>query len=223
MPIFKTKNENFFKKWSPEMAYVLGFFAADGNLTIGERGNYYLEFNSIDRDIIEKIKNILGPSYKIGIRKRNKNWKDSFRIQIGSKIMCYDLVNLGFTPNKSKRLNFPKMPVKYWHHFIRGYFDGDGYAFSGIYKRNNRPSKNRVLFSGFISGTRRFLEKLRIVLMRLAKIEGGTLYYSQGFRLTFSIKDSLRLYKFLYKDIDTGLYLARKKEVFEKYLNAVVA
>ena len=28
MPISKTLNQDFFKTWSPEMAYVLGFFAA---------------------------------------------------------------------------------------------------------------------------------------------------------------------------------------------------
>ncbi len=200
------------------MAYVLGFFAADGNLTLGKRGNHYLEFNSTDKDIIEKIRNAFSSNYKIGVRKRNDNWKDSFRIQIGSKIICYDLVNLGFMPNKSKRLNFPKVPIKYLHHFIRGYFDGDGYVFTGVYKRNNRPSKNKILSSGFISGTRDFLEKLRIVLAKRAKIEGGTLYYSQGFRLTFSIKDSLRLYKFLYKGISNGLYLSRKKQIFEDYI-----
>ena len=223
MPIFKNKNENFFKKWSPEMAYVLGFFAADGNLTLGKRGNHYIEFTSCDRDIIEKIKAILGSNHKISERKsRKENQRNSFRIQIGSKIMSYDLINLGFVSNKSKRLAFPRVPIKYLQYFIRGYFDGDGYVFTGIYKRNNRPSKNRVLFSGFISGTKSFLEKLRVVLAKRIKIKGGTLYYSHGFRLTFSIKDSLQLYKFLYKDIDNGLYLARKKKVFEKYLNGVV-
>ena len=58
-PMFRAVQHDFFKKWSSEMAYVLGFFAADGNLTIGKRGNYYLEFNSTDKDIIEKIRSFL--------------------------------------------------------------------------------------------------------------------------------------------------------------------
>ena len=56
MPIFKRKNEDFFKKWTPEMAYVLGFFTADGNMIKNKRGSHFIEFYSTDRDIIEKIK-----------------------------------------------------------------------------------------------------------------------------------------------------------------------
>jgi len=44
MPIYKTKNENFFKKWTPEMAYVLGFFAADGSMVKNKRGACFIEF-----------------------------------------------------------------------------------------------------------------------------------------------------------------------------------
>jgi len=56
MPIFRTKNEDFFKKWSPEMAYVLGFFAADGNMLKNRRGAHFMEFTSTDKDIIVKIR-----------------------------------------------------------------------------------------------------------------------------------------------------------------------
>lgn len=56
MPIYKTKNENFFKKWTTEMAYVLGFVAADGCLTETKRGTHFLDLQSIDKELIEKIK-----------------------------------------------------------------------------------------------------------------------------------------------------------------------
>jgi hypothetical protein len=48
MPIYRAKNENFFKKWSPEMAYVLGFFTADGNMLKNKRGAHFIEFNTTD-------------------------------------------------------------------------------------------------------------------------------------------------------------------------------
>jgi len=38
MPIPKTKNEDFFKNWTQEMAYVLGFFTADGNMIKNNKG-----------------------------------------------------------------------------------------------------------------------------------------------------------------------------------------
>src|SRR3989338_4819696 len=37
-------NVGFFKKWSSEMAYVLGFFAADGCMYINPRGSRYFCF-----------------------------------------------------------------------------------------------------------------------------------------------------------------------------------
>ncbi len=224
MPIIKNKNENFFKKWSPEMAYVLGFFAADGNLTVGRRGNHYLEFTSCDRDIMEKIKTILESDNKISERKSLKNnHKNSFRIQIGSKILFRDLIFRGFTTNKSKAMVYPEIPDQYFPDFVRGYFDGDGHVTTGIYPKKGRPTDIRLLLCGFTSGTKNFLERLWINLIKQGIVRGGTLYYSRGYRLNFSINDSLGLYKFLYNGVDNGLYLARKKQVFEKYINAVVA
>lgn len=218
MPIFRNKNDNFFKKWSPEMAYVLGFFAADGNLTVGKRGNHYIEFTSCDREILEKIKKRLNSNHKISGRKRNKRWETAYRLQLGSKEMFNDLFNLNFRPNKSKNLSYPKVSNKYFRDFVRGYFDGDGHVISGLYKRKDRNTKSRLLFSSFTSGTGSFLEKLKADLIKNKIIKGGTLYYSKGFRLNFSINDSLGLYEFLYKDLNNDLYLSRKKKVFEKYM-----
>jgi 5'-3' exonuclease len=85
MPIHRSLNHDFFKKWSPEMAYVLGFITADGNLNVGRRGNCYLEINSTDKDILEKIKSALDSDHLVSSRKRHRKWKQSFRIQIEVK------------------------------------------------------------------------------------------------------------------------------------------
>jgi len=137
--------------------------------------------------------------------------------------MFCDLSKLGFTPNKSKKLVYPEIPQQCFQHFVRGYFDGDGHVTTGIYKKKDRINKNRLIFSGFTSGTKKFLEQLKRNLTKYHIVRGGTLYYSRGYRLNFSISDSLGLYKFLYKSLDNNLYLIRKRKVFEKYLNAVVA
>jgi hypothetical protein len=52
MPIFKTKNENFFKNWTPEMAYVLGFFTADGSMIRNKRGAHFIEFQITDKNLL---------------------------------------------------------------------------------------------------------------------------------------------------------------------------
>lgn len=218
MPIYKTKNENFFKKWSSEMAYVLGFFTADGNMIKNKRGACFIEFQIIDKSLLEKIRELLQSNHKITSRKRNDKWKTSYRLQIGSKIIFNDLLELGLTPNKSKTINLPKIPNKYFSHFVRGYFDGDGNVTVSKFIRADRNNKKSItILSGFTSGSEKLLKELHIKLKKLANISGGTFYYHKGYRLYFSVKDSTMLYRFLYKDVQNNLYLARKKKKFEKY------
>ena len=49
MPVYKQVNHQFFHKWNPTMAYVLGYFAADGCMIKNKRGAHYIEFTSIDK------------------------------------------------------------------------------------------------------------------------------------------------------------------------------
>lgn len=113
----------------------------------------------------------------------------------------------------------PNIPNKYFHHFTRGYFDGDGNVTVSKYIRADRNNKkSRTILSGFISGSKKFIKKLRINLKKMAGIEGGTLYYhAKGYRLYLSVNDSLILYKFMYKNLKNDLFLVRKKKIFEKY------
>ncbi|SDL68990.1 hypothetical protein SAMN05216244_0412 [Sediminibacillus halophilus] len=46
-----------------------------------------------------------------------------------------------FQPNKSSILEFPTVPEPFMHHFIRGYFDGDGYV-NQQFLANYEESKN---------------------------------------------------------------------------------
>ena len=219
MPIYRTKNENFFKKWSPEMAYVLGFFAADGCMIKNNRGAHFIEFHITDKDILEKIKDLLGSNHKIATRDRhNPNWKIGYRLQIGSKEIFNDLKNLGMMPRKSNIIRMPSVPNEYLNHFVRGYFDGDGHVSASEYQKKDRKNKSKLIITGFTSGSRKFLEDLRILLKHNADTHGGTLYYTQGYRLCFSIHDSLRLYNFMYKN-GKDLFLERKKSIFEHYFD----
>ena len=219
MPIQKTKNENFFKQWSPEMAYVLGFFTADGCMIKNKRGGHFIEFYIADRNILIKIRKILNSNHKISVRKTRDAWKTAYRLQIGSKIMFEDLLSLGLTSNKSKNVRLPFVPEKYFYHFVRGYFDGDGNVYGGHYKRANRNDKiSTTLLSGFTSGSFIFLEQLQQKLKKYAGIIGGSLHERSGaYRLYYSVKDSCKLYEFMY-NTEGDLFLLRKKKIFEKYI-----
>ena len=104
MPIFRTLNQDFFKKWSSQMAYLLGYIAADGTVSIGKRGNCYLAIESIDKELPSMLKKAMGAGHKISVFKRRKEWRTVYRLQIGSKTVVGDLKNLGIVPKKTKRL-----------------------------------------------------------------------------------------------------------------------
>jgi len=221
MPILKTRNEGFFKKWTPKMAYVLGFFCADGSMIKNKRGACFIEFQITDKDLLLKIKKLLAPKHKISIRERNTKWQTVYRLQIGSRMIFNDLLKLGLCPKKSKRIKLPNVPRKYFSHFVRGYFDGDGNVTICTYKRKARNDKlTTVLQSGFTSGSKEFLADLEDKLLKEKVVKGGTLYYSSnGWRLYFSINDSKKLYRYIYKDsVKNKLFLNRKKIIFEKFI-----
>ncbi|MDE1919118.1 MAG: LAGLIDADG family homing endonuclease [Patescibacteria group bacterium] len=70
MPVHRDLNHDFFKTWSPEMAYVLGFFAADGSMIRNKRDGHFIEFTITDRIVLEMIRNAVGSTHKIQKRKR---------------------------------------------------------------------------------------------------------------------------------------------------------
>ncbi|MBI2099655.1 hypothetical protein HYT45_04615 [Candidatus Uhrbacteria bacterium] len=222
MPIYKAKNENFFKTWTPEMAYVLGFFAADGNLTLGKRGNHFIEFTSCDKEIIEKIREVMGCTHKISSRERNERWKTSYRIQIGSKIIFDDLIKLGLTPNKSLTLKLPEIPKDYLPHFLRGYFDGDGSITVGYFKKRGRKSKSLAVMTRFTCGSKPFLLPLKGQINKLLGTKGSILYYAGAWHLAYGKKDSQKLFSFMYSKSgkDDLIYLDRKYKIYQR---AVVA
>ncbi len=199
------------------MAYVLGFFTADGNMIKNKRGAHFIEFQITDKDLLEKIRDLLKSNHKITVRKRNKNYKTSYRLQIGSKIIFNDLLKLGLTPNKSKTIKLPKIPNKYFSYFVRGYFDGDGNVTFGFFKKSDRKNKSPILFTRFTSGSKDILETLKEKLSKIINTKGG-LYCSKekAWRLNYSTNDSKKLFKFMYlnNNIKDLIYLERKYNIY---------
>jgi intein-encoded DNA endonuclease-like protein len=216
MPIRAIYNKDFFKEWSAESAYVLGFFCADGNLVKTKRGTHYIAWYSADKTVIQGIRRVVNSSHKIS--QKQSVTGSCFRLQIGSKEWFNDFLRLGIYPNKSRRMRLPIIPREYLRHFIRGYFDGDGNVWLG-YIHNDRPTPTLTLQVSFTSGSHDFLEDLRGVLQGEG-ISKGSLFHSKTAnfsRLSFSVRDALKIYEIMYT---TGhkLFLKRKKVVFEKFV-----
>lgn len=208
-------NEHFFEKWSSDMAYILGFFAADGCLTKNsKRRNYYLEFVSTDLDILQKIKRVMMADQGVTKKIRSTNLslvKQGYRIQIGSKKLFIDLISLGMVSNKSKTLKLTKIPDPYFSDFVRGFFDGDGYSNYCVYYARDRAKMRTTLLSGFACGSRNFLEGLKGNLNRLACLEGGSISsHNNNFALAYSVRDTRKLFNYMYNDLSRNIFLERK-------------
>lgn len=202
------------------MAYVLGYIAADGTITIGKRGNYYLEIQSIDVELLQMVKRALAAEHTITSRRRNPHHHVVYRLQIGSKIIVQDLIAIGMAPNKTRRLPFPHVPDQFLRDFIRGYFDGDGNIFSAIYNRTDRRhGKIHYLRVLFTSCSKVFLIALKNFLTKQADMSPGKLKSTGNyFRLHYYRKiDVIKFYHFLYNHHPT-LYLSRKFVYFKKAL-----
>ena len=224
MPIYKKVNKNFFKTWTPEMAYVLGFFAADGSMIKNSRGAHFIEFQICDRETLEQIKNVMGSAHKISIRKpRGKNWKTSYRLQIGSKEIFEGLLKLGFTPSKTKTLTLPNIPKNFFGDFIRGYFDGDGNVYFKKHFAKDRNKERWIFATRFTSGAKSFLTNLHVALKPYGLKKGFILTKSneRGFELVFSHHDSLALYKLMYNNRACSLEMKRKRKTFERAIKVL--
>ena len=220
VPIYKSVDKDFFKIWTREMAYVLGFFSADGYITVNKRGGQFWCIQITDKKLLEQIRKAIGSEHKISARPRNRNESALYRLQIGSIEMCDDLRKLGFSERKTKSLAVLNVPDKYFADFARGYFDGDGSVWVGFVHKE-RITKLLAIRTIFTSCSKGFLEILKSKLEK-NKITNGVLRKGKGnyCRLTYSIHGSLKLYDFMYnhniKDLG-GLYLNRKKKIFDKF------
>ena len=204
-------NESFFDEWSPTMAYVLGFWFADGYMR--KDRSYRILFFSNDLQILRSIRGAMRSTHPIRKRKDDQCWD----INICSKKLFQQLERLGGIRRKSKIITFPRIPSPYMRDFIRGYFDGDGSVFFVRYTRTKDKRRARELRTNFTSGSREFLESLMKVLqyeidLSLKKI--GVFNKGSSLKLGYGLRDSAALLRDMYyKNFPIGLY---RKALFVK-------
>lgn len=213
--------ETFFDIWNPDMAYVLGYFAADGSMYQNKRGSCYIAFTSTDRDLIAQVKNIMKVSNRIEVyqAKEKPNQKLRYTLQIGSKSIFGKLLKLGFTPNKSLTLKFPPVSDDLIGHFLRGYFDGDGCASFVYYKRKNRKNLQRILNMRIRCGSKEFIQILQNKLAEIKHTKGLLYFHSGAYELVYRAKDVIKLYSFAYPTLVVPC-LKRKRDILIKGLKA---
>lgn len=189
-------NQDYFKTWTRNMAYMFGFWFADGCIYRGRM--FDITVHKKDRYILKKFAEELQYEGKL----YDYVDRQVARIDFSCKVIYDDIVALGGKECKSLDCKFPEVPEEYLSDFIRGYFDGDGCAC--IYKGNK-------FCTSFASGSPDFLSALHKILKEKAGIVGGS---QSDFKLSFGKRDSKLLGQFMYKN-NPELYLKRK---FDKFL-----
>ena len=190
-------NQDYFKTWSSNMAYVLGLWFADGCIYGGKI--FDITLHAKDKYILKQVAKELeyeGQLYDYVDRQ-------AARLNFSCVVIYDDIINLGGCENKSKVVRFPKVPKEYLADFIRGYFDGDGCVMN---------LKGKRLNSAFTSGSKAFLDELLKILQNEAGIEGGS-YDASSQSLRFGKRDTIRLGQYMYKN-NPELFLQRKRIKF---------
>lgn len=189
-------NEDFFKTWSNNMAYILGFFIADGVIV---KNCQTVSISQKEKEILEDIKKEIKSNHPLCI---NKN-TGVFMLNLNSKIMKNDLINIhGITPCKSYDVQFPYVPEEFLHHFIRGYFDGDGYV---------NYQKYTV---SFVGGSHNFMQSLSEILYE-QNFHPNFINKDTHYRVILSGRRTIKLFSdWIYKEKE--LFLQRKYEVFQQ-------
>lgn len=190
-------NKDYFKTWSHNMAYIFGFWCADGCIYNGRI--FDITIHKKDKYILKKIAEEL--EYEGNLY--DSVDRQAVRINFSCKEIYDDIVNLGGCERKSNVLKFPDVPTEYLPDFIRGYFDGDGCIMT---LKGNRVN------SAFTSGSKEFLDCLLEILKRDASVLGGS-YDPSSKSLRFGKKDSIKIGEYIYQN-SPELFLERKRNKF---------
>lgn len=198
-------NEDFFKTWSSEMAWVYGWVLGDGSYKNGHSLTFNLQPRDVD--VLEKIKLVMESGHPVSP-------------QIGA---TYDYVMLDISSVQIVRdlqmLSFYAVPYEFFLDFLRGFFEAEG----GVTWRSFKQYSER---SGVVQATisqknPEILEYMWGTLKDLTSIQGGSLNcrnIDEIWTLSFGTYDSIELYRFMYSNCG-DLFLKRKKEKFEQLID----
>ena len=208
-------DQNYFDEIDTEgKAYFLGLLYADG-YNNEDKGVVVLGLKKDDKEILEKFKKELKTNKPLQKVKTNKysyskpSYSDQYRVVICSKHISEKLKEFGCMQKKSLLLKFP-----FWlnknliNHFIRGYFDGDGYI--GVRKTG------RADF--YLIGTENFCKTLKNIFHTELKVRAFITNTTNSKKVkqlgVCNKKGILELRNWFYND--AYFYLNRKYKTFLK-------
>tara|TARA_Y100000310_G_scaffold345776_1_gene469707 strand:+ start:10922 stop:11794 length:873 start_codon:yes stop_codon:yes gene_type:complete len=200
----------FFKEWSSEMAYILGFSCADGNVYKTTLSWDLAKKYESNKSLLEDFNRVLKSNYPI-VEKKN-----SFRLSIHNRIIIEDIKKLGIIPNKKKILIFPNVPNDFLKDFIRGFLDGDGWI-----TIRSRGENLKEISIGFSNGSKSFMEDLIYELNQKVSLSSNNLRLREKitpkgiktkcYQVEYYSKNAFNILDYLYGGLKpSDLFLERK-------------
>lgn len=200
-----------FDTYTPESCYWAGFIGADGNVCAAKNGTYNtaIQLGLIDITHLEKFKKYLNTNSKISRTKIN-----TCTIQVASKYMFQALNdNFNIVPNKTFILEPAyNIPENMLNHYIRGYFDGDGYI---GYKKGST-----YMTIDFACASIKFLEWILDIFKNRNFVNKNAypIYKKKTcFHLEANNMKVLDIFSWLYDKSNCNIRLDRKYENYIKY------
>ena len=202
-------NNEFKNIDSPEKAYLLGLFYSDGCIN-SSNGSYYasIVLHEDDKYLLDIIVS------KFPFFKLSKCATHAWSIVCSKKAIVEDLKANGMLFRKStdnkELLRLPNLDEDLIHHFIRGYFDGDG----SVYRQKLGNTKFEIGGTGFrlITDLVRTLYDNKITVNMTCKYAGSAKRHHDFYVLyASSDKTSKQFADYIYRDCK-DLYMKRKYE-----------
>lgn len=192
-------NENYFKAWSHEMAWVLGLLITDGHVN---KTIHSIYFSQKDDRILKLIAKYMQADYILAATGPTKTTPT---LVINSKIIKEDLAGLGIVANKSLTVKFPEVPEDFLASFVRGVIDGDGWVQKTGYVMN------------ITSGSRYFAEGLFAVFqswkLHTEITTSVTKKDTPIYRIWVKGKSDLpKLANIIYNDVSTDNFNFKKRQ-----------
>ena len=202
-------NESYFDIINTEeKAYWLGFICADGYLDY-DRKAFQLMLSSKDKNQLNKFLKSIGSNHPI--RDYENNGCGASRVYIRN-ILLFQSLSKFINRNKTYSLRFPNLDTKLIRHFIRGYFDGDGYVYS---------KKGYQKFS--ITSNKHFNIALKNILIESLGLKNNkdSIRHKENpniITITFNgLNNIKKIYFYLYNN--SRICMERKKNEFKKAIN----
>lgn len=201
-----TVNANFFKHWTADMAYLLGYITADGCMRPHRNE---LKINSVDYELLEHTQQLLQTDNLIR-KLKNSHY---YELSITSKELMSDLMKLGIHPRKTYTMALPTIPDEFFWDFLRGEIDGDGSIAP--------PKPNSIQVSVSLVGNEKLIKGILSILSNKINCPPYALNYNSVDKrictLPIYSKYAYQILKHVYQNEKYGL--SRKKYLALKVID----